>query len=60
MGRINGENAGKTGIFPRARSPFGLDRVLIFDGFRPEAHSRVMPPISLAYSMNRVESMMPK
>lgn len=43
MGRINGENTGKPGIFPRACSPFGLDRVLILDGFWTESQSLTVP-----------------
>lgn len=53
MGRINGENSGKTGIFPRACSPFGLDRVLILDGFRTESRSRTVPLASHPYSIRR-------
>lgn len=53
MGRINGENTRKTGIFLRACSPFGLDRVLILDGFRPESRSLTVPPISHPHSMWR-------
>lgn len=51
MGRINGENAGKTGIFLRACSPFGLDRVLILGGFQPESRSLTVPPIAHPHSI---------
>lgn len=55
MGRINGENAWKTRIFPHACSPFGLDRVLILDGFRTESQSLTVflasPPHSIWRSM---------
>lgn len=43
MGRVNGENAGKAGIFLCACSPFGLDRVLILNGFQPESRSLTGP-----------------
>lgn len=51
MGRINVENAGKTGIFLRACSPFGLDRILILDGFQPESRPLTVPPIAHPHSM---------
>lgn len=53
MGRINGKNAGKTGILLRACSSFGLDRVLILGGFQSESRSLTVPPIAHPHSMWR-------
>lgn len=53
MGRINGKNTGKTGVFPHACSPFGLNRVLIRDAFRPESPVLTMPPASHPHSISR-------
>lgn len=50
MGRINVRNAGKVGIIGVTRSLFGLDRVLILDGFEAQSNSLTMPPIPPEYS----------
>lgn len=53
MGRTNGANARKTGIFLRACSPVGLDRVLILDGFQPESRPLTVSLIAHPHSMWR-------